>query len=237
MSAPEYAYSGTELDVFALAQNWKRYWGRQIAPYLAGEVLEVGAGIGTNTLQLQNGNVKRWCCLEPDGSLLRRLDTNTANKTVVPTEIRQGTVAELAREGREFDTVIYIDVLEHIEDDAAEVRLALSCLRSGGKLLVLSPAHQWLFTAFDRAIGHYRRYTATMLRKLTPSSAQLLRTWYLDTAGLSLSLGNRMLLKQAKPTPKQILTWDRLIIPISQVLDWLLAYRFGKTVLAAWQKR
>lgn len=73
------------------------------------------------------------------------------------------TLAALPRDSR-FDTILYIDVLEHIADDRAELVEAARRLNPGGYLVVLSPAHQWLFTAFDAAIGHVRRYTAKSLR-------------------------------------------------------------------------
>ncbi len=236
MSATGFSYSGTELDVFALARNWKAYWASEIAPHLKGDVLEVGAGLGTNTLPLQIEGVTSWCCLEPDDTLLTRLRTKLYGNTRVPTEIEHGILADYAREGRRFDTILYIDVLEHIEHDARELQVAISCLQPGGKLIVLAPAHQWLFTPFDQAIGHFRRYNKGMLAALTPPNAKLLRSWYLDCAGLTLSLANRLILKQAHPNSQQIITWDRWVIPFSRFADPLLGHQLGKTVVAVWTR-
>ena len=144
-----------------------------------------------------------------------------------------GTVQELARD-RLFDSVIYIDVLEHIQDDAAEVRRASSILRPGGYLVVLSPAHQFLFSPFDASIGHFRRYNRGTLSAVVPLKKVLLR--YLDSTGMLLSLANRLLLQQKLPTLKQILFWDKRIIPISRILDPVLGYRVGKSILGVWQK-
>ncbi|HEX7670077.1 MAG TPA: hypothetical protein VF395_10860, partial [Polyangiaceae bacterium] len=69
-----FAYVGTELDVFALAENWKRYYGSFLAPFLSGDVLEVGAGLGATTRALCDGSARRWTCLEPDPELARRID-------------------------------------------------------------------------------------------------------------------------------------------------------------------
>ena len=65
----EFKYVGSELDLFAAALNWKTYWSRQIRPFLKGDILEVGAGIGSNTRFLDPGNAGRWVCLEPDPEL------------------------------------------------------------------------------------------------------------------------------------------------------------------------
>jgi hypothetical protein len=59
--------------------------------------------------------------------------------------------------GQQFDSIIYIDVLEHIDADRDELERAANALQPGGFLVVLAPSHQWLYTALDKALGHYRR--------------------------------------------------------------------------------
>src|SRR5687768_2566047 len=150
MSEPtELPYVGNELELFAHARNWKRYWGTVIHRYLRGNVLEVGAGLGTNTraLRKQAANVRRWICLEPDSRLLDHLRKaiNSADESSPLTassniEARSGTIESLDV-SELFDAILYIDVLEHIEDDRAEIRRAAARLRHGGHLIVLSPAH------------------------------------------------------------------------------------------------
>jgi len=232
----DFTYVGGELELFAQAQNWKHYYRRLLAPYLRGDVLEVGAGLGATTQTLCAGNERSWLCLEPDPTLLARVQHSVATG-VLPANCRaqQGTVANLDA-GQQFDTILYIDVLEHIQDDAAEIRSAAGHLRPDGHLLVLSPAHPWLYTPFDQAIGHYRRYTRPMLRALTPPALRMERAYYLDAAGMVLSLGNRLLLRQAMPTARQIHFWDRRVIPISRVLDRLTGFNLGKTVICVWRK-
>jgi 2-polyprenyl-3-methyl-5-hydroxy-6-metoxy-1,4-benzoquinol methylase len=72
-------------------------------------------------------------------------------------EPRYGSTETLGPEER-FDTALYIDVLEHIRDDQTEVARVGRHLTPGGHLVVLAPAHQALYTLFDAAIGHFRRY-------------------------------------------------------------------------------
>ena len=73
-----------------------------------------------------------------------------------------GTLSELS-DSDKFDTILYMDVFEHIEDDRAELERAAAQLAPDGHLIVLAPAHQWLFTPFDESIGHYRRYSRRTL--------------------------------------------------------------------------
>ena len=149
-------------------------------------------------------------------------------------EARVGTLANL--DGGPFDVLLYIDVLEHIEDDRAELNLAAAKLKSGGRLIVLAPAHQWLFTPFDRSVGHFRRYNKRMLGELRPDGLELIALDYLDSAGLLASLANRCLLRQAMPMPWQIETWDRLLVPTSRLLDPPLRGCLGKSILGIWTK-
>ena len=237
---PDFRYAGSELDLFKKARNWKAYWRARIAEFVRGEVLEVGAGIGANTLALAGLAYERWTCLEPDAVLAARIELPPGgrHKTVV------GTVADLSADTKFkavlYDTILYIDVLEHIEDDRGEMARAAARLKPGGALIVMVPAHPFLFTPFDAAIGHFRRYTrASLLATSRTAAPETLRTEklvYLDAAGLLASAGHRVLLRGAMPTEWQILIWDRLLVPVSRLIDPIFAGRVGKNVLGVWRK-
>jgi len=232
----EYCYIGDELDLFSRANNWKSYWCRQIFPFLRGEVLEVGAGLGANTQLLFNDNCTGWVCLEPDSRLVNELKDNLRLKlNSAKIEIVNGTVSDLP-DSASFDSIIYIDVLEHIEKDSQEMLQAMARLREGGHLIVLSPAHQMLFSAFDARIGHFRRYSKATLKSVVPDSLKLRRLRYLDSCGMLASLANRLMLHQGLPNLKQIAFWDRTLVPLSILTDKCLGYSLGKTVLGVWQK-
>jgi 2-polyprenyl-3-methyl-5-hydroxy-6-metoxy-1,4-benzoquinol methylase len=231
-------YVGNELDLFQHARNWKSYFARQLAPFVRGDVLEVGAGIGGTTRVLNRGAFSSWTCLEPDHELADRLRQSLSSYTEIktPPSVITGVVDELPL-SESFDTVLYIDVLEHIERDADEVARAAKRLRPGGHIVTLSPAHNFLFTPFDEAIGHFRRYNRPLLRKLTPPECRLRRLRYLDSTGLLASLGNKLLLKSAHPTAGQIRFWDRVLVRCSRVTDLISAYQIGKSIVAIWQKK
>lgn len=230
-------YVGGELELFAEAHNWKRYLRSQLRSYLTGDVLEVGAGLGGTTRVLFPGDSTSWTCLEPDEQLASRIEQAVAAGELAEScRVRIGTLEDLDPE-RRFDAILYVDVLEHIEDDHGELSAAVGRLRPGGVVAVLSPAHEWLFTAFDESIGHFRRYDRGSLRELTPEGARLERFRYLDSVGVSASAANRLFLRSGMPTAGQIRVWDRLMVPISRMLDPLLGYRFGKSVLGVWRKQ
>jgi SAM-dependent methyltransferase len=228
-------YIGNELDLFALADCWKAYLGRKI-PHPGARVLEVGAGMGTTTAILCDGSSREWVCLEPDSKLLSRLEERIRlGNLPACCHPFHGVISELPRDEK-FDCILYVDVLEHIQADKEELEFAARRLEPSGRLIVLAPAHPFIFSDFDRAIGHFRRYTRRSLAALQPQGCRLIKCYHLDSLGLLTSLANRMLLKQSMPTREQILFWDRWLIPLTRVMDPLVGYSFGRVILGIWQK-
>ncbi len=228
------SYPGTELELFARATNWKAYIATQLAPYLRGRVLDVGAGIGANARALANPLVTKWTALEPDPRLAASIDeTSTDTRFSMRREVIVGTIERLPDTAR-FDTILYLDVLEHIEDDRGQAERASRLLNPGGHLIVLAPAHQCLFSPFDTAIGHYRRYSLKQLRALTPPGCRVELCQLLDSVGFLASLANRMMLRQSVPTERQIAIWDGFMVRASRVMDLIAFYRIGKSALIVW---
>ncbi len=237
--AKDHRYTGSELNLFAQAANWKAYIRNEIGPYVKGHVLEVGAGIGETTKALISGTEDSWTCLEPNRNLALRivgaLENESFAKNVIPRVI-VGKIDHRACD-RKFDTILYIDVLEHIEKDELEIRQATQRLEINGILVVLVPAHQYLFSPFDSEIGHFRRYNRKQLMAISPPETKLLRVRYLDSIGCLASLGNQLILRAGLPTRKQIIIWDRLMVPLSRIFDSVSAHKIGKSLYAVWQKR
>lgn len=236
-SAKSEDYIGTELELFAEAHAWKRYFASMIAPHIRGKVAEVGAGLGSTTIVLcQPDDPHPWICIEPDRAMAKHL-SGACRSGALPSrcQVHCGTLAEMP-ETATFDTVVYIDVLEHIEDDSAELARASARLKPGGRVVVLSPAWPHLYSEFDRSIGHFRRYTKSSLAGIEVQGIRHERSFYLDSAGYFASLANRILLRQSLPTPGQIKFWDRFIIPASRHLDAVLCRSVGRTVICVWQR-
>ena len=227
-------YVGHELELFQRATRWKSYYARALSRFIVGDVLEVGAGLGATSRFLCDGRQRSWTCLEPDPVLCHQIDASlSAQPLASPGRALLGTVASLPTETR-FDTILYVDVLEHIEDDRRELAASAARLRPGGHVIVLAPAHEALFSPFDKAIGHYRRYNKTSLLAAAPSVLQPVGSYYLDAAGMAASLANRVLLRASNPTDGQIRFWDQVLVPVSKVIDPMLAYSVGRSVVAIW---
>ncbi len=229
-----FKYEGDELVLFQHAKHWKKYFSEQIKPYIKGNVLEVGAGLGATTLLLNDGSAAKWLLLEPDKEMCAALKKKIEAKEL-PTncQLLFGTVDQTTST---FDTIIYIDVLEHIEKDAEEMKKAAALLNAGGHIIVLSPAFQFLYNPFDKVIGHHRRYNKKMIRNITRVELQLLSSRYYDSVGYFAALMNKLFLRKKYPTQKQVLFWDNWMVPVSKVTDQLFFHSFGKSIIAVWKK-
>lgn len=231
-----YLYPGNELELFVNARNWKKYFSAILKEYCKGSILEVGAGIGSNTLFLCENKNTKWTLLEPDSKMFNILKNKIASAELPYICTAQKGTIDLFNESEKFDTILYIDVLEHIENDKAEIAKASKLLNTGGHLIVLSPAFQFLFSPFDEAIGHYRRYTKKSLKKITPAELKEKKLFYLDSMGYFSSLMNKIFLNQKYPTKNQVRFWDKKTIPVSKITDKIFFHLFGKSVIGIWEK-
>lgn len=229
------AYVGRELDLFAIARNWKSYWSARLRPILGGSVLEVGAGVGANAPFLLGDRVRSLLSLEPDPGLAARLKARRDESRDPRWRVLCGTLAA-TRATPEFDAILYLDVLEHVADDAGELGEATRRLRPGGVLAVLAPAHRWLFSPFDAAVGHHRRYTRSTLEARVPPGLVRVSLAYLDSAGVALSLANKLLLRRTLPTAGNVAFWDGRVVPLAALVDPLTGRLFGRSVLGVWRK-
>jgi SAM-dependent methyltransferase len=230
-----FKYAGSELELFANATNWKSYWSNELHPYCGVNILEVGAGIGATARVFHNHQCERWVALEPDENLASQAKIAAqAGEFPANYKIHVGYTQSLDQ-NELFDTILYIDVLEHITDHKEELTRAAKHLLPGGRIIVLSPAHQWLFTPFDQAVGHVRRYNRASLLSAKPDHLNVERIFYLDSVGMFASLGNRLVLRSAMPNLSQIKIWDDWMVPASRVVDKLIFNSIGKTIVGIFQ--
>lgn len=221
-------YGGEELELFQLASNWKGYWSSKIPSHEGGSGLEVGAGIGGNIQFLLPKTGSLVVC-EPDEYFCTKYLQIIANSNK-RVSLKFGTLQEIDAELK-FDQIYYIDVLEHIKEDKLELIAASNHLNTGGSLFIVVPAHDFLYSNFDRKVGHFRRYNRDTIRQSTPPNLRIAELYYLDSVGFFLSLTNKISASKLSISIKKLLFWDKVLIPISVKIDWILRYRFGKSIL------
>lgn len=148
------------------APNYLRWIVERCEPHLGRRVLEVGAGTGSVTAQYAPGrevlaiDVSDWCVAE-----LQRRFASTPNVTV-----RQADLRQLSDEGLRFDSIVMLNVLEHIEDDVETLQRLQGLLEPDGRIVIYVPALNGLYGAWDRKVGHYRRYSPWRMREVLASA-------------------------------------------------------------------
>ena len=192
----------------------------EFGPYLRGRVLEVGAGTGTITRRLVERDPElSIVALEPAANLVGDLNSFAALTPRV-TAARQTLAEYLAGSHERFDAVVYLNVLEHVEDDATELRLAATALRPGGVLLVFGPAQEWLYSELDYNAGHYRRYSLGRLRQLARAAGfEVLSLHYFDVVGVLPYYVAYRLLRRPAISGSTLWGYDRLLVPVSRRLQ------------------
>jgi SAM-dependent methyltransferase len=198
-------------------------------PYVGSHVLEVGAGIGTFTLILAGRGV-RVTALEPEDELADILEERTRGLDGV--RVHRQTIGDAPADlVGDADSVISFNVLEHIPDDRGALEAMRSFLRPGGQLLLLSPAHPFLFGATDRAVDHERRYTKDGLgRLLTESGYDVADLRYVNPVGAAGWLVSSRLLRRTT-LPRGPLKLYEQLVPALRTID-RMRLPFGLSVWA-----
>ena len=131
-----------------------------------------------------------------------------------------------------YDTIIYLDVLEHIENDSEELIKAFNSLKPNGKLIINAPAFQHLYSNFDRDVNHFRRYNKNSMFKLFKDlNFSSYNMKYYDSLGYFLSLMSKFFTSDYKKNfQNKIKLWN-FLVPFSRLLDKFVFHLFGKSLL------
>ena len=223
-------YVGQELRVFRFARNWKRYWVKALFSRVPRDIpiIEIGSGLGGNYKFLSKFS-STYLGYEPD-SLLTSIAASSHGKNLFVC----GRLSDVKKTSKKI-VLVYADVLEHIEDDATELKNAAAILAKDSYLCILVPAHMRLYSKFDANIGHFRRYSVETISSIIPKEFDILSLRELDSIGYLLSSLAKKFSDRGKVSILQVMIWDALI-PLSKILDLLNIFS-GKSILVILQKR
>jgi SAM-dependent methyltransferase len=221
---------GHSLAILASVKNYNRWLFNSFRRYVGQEVLEVGAGIGNITQFLLDR--RRVVCLEPFEPFADYLKQRLAAfpSAQVLTRTIQDCPADDLPSGQ-FDTVLCLNVLEHIEDDDGALVRMRRMLRPGGRAIVLAPAMPRLFGQLDREMGHVRRYTRGSLKKAFMQAGLSVQTGrYMNLAGvLGWWLYGRALGRERIPKGPVSL-FDHLV-PLLGMIERFIPLPLGQSIL------
>jgi glycosyltransferase involved in cell wall biosynthesis len=212
------------LDSLAGTKRFNRWMADTIRPWIGTRVLELGAGIGNMTQQLAGGR-KHYVATDIDNEHLARLRVRFRGRPNL--EIRKCDLcdaADFAELKEKFDTVVCLNVVEHVSDDLAALRNIRSALAPGGRAIVLVPQDQGVFGTLDEVLGHCRRYDPTQLQKLMDNAGFVLdRTIQFNRVTRPGWWWNGRVLKRRSFGRLQLRVFDWLV-PFSRRVDAMLPW-------------
>lgn len=234
-------YAGRDLEVMAFAENYHRWILQVFKPFLGMRVVEVGAGTGSFSQLVLEHSITSLSLVEPSTRmhqiLSQRITQSDAGMRIKTYNTLFVNVADQIKLRQQPDSIIYVNVMEHIEDDMAELRAVYQTLERDGRLFIFVPALQWLFGGFDRQIGHYRRYSRSELeKKCIRAGFKIVKSVYFDFAGIVPWGIKYRLLKSKTLEIRSVKFYDRFVVPAARAIESMIEPPIGKSVLLIAEK-
>jgi SAM-dependent methyltransferase len=206
-----------------------------------GRVLEVGCGIGTITsLILAEPAVTSVHGIDLDPAYVDRALAHCSDErlTACASSLEEfDSETQSAAVDASFDRIVCSNVLEHIEDDVAAMQDFARLLRPGGKVLLLVPAHPWLFSSLDENLSHFRRYRKTDFEALAAKSGlRLARTRHFNPLGILGWWLNGKVLRRPTLPAGQLRAYSRFAVPVSRVIDRMNPLPLGISILGVFER-
>jgi len=229
-------YTIEDQERMAKAENYFAWQGRVVRKELGRRVLEVGCGLGNFTRMLLDREAVIAVDLEPECiERLRRRYADRGNLHAFVYDLRDPEFRDLAR--FHPDSCVCLNVLEHVEDDAAALDSMASVLSPGGVIVLLVPAFQTLYGPIDRNLGHYRRYSrGAMVRLAQRTGLRVRKVHYSNLVGFFGWWANSHIFKREAQSEGQIEVFDRYLVPLMSAAERLVRPPFGQSLIAVLEK-
>ncbi|HJN25879.1 MAG TPA: class I SAM-dependent methyltransferase [Rhodospirillales bacterium] len=224
-------YEGADLEVLANVHRYQCWIVESFQPYLSGRAVEFGAGIG-NISTLIRPYVTSLDLVEPSANLAAPLQQRFAGDDGIaiygePLEIRLPAIGD-----ETYDSVLLVNVLEHIEDDIGALDGFYRILKPGGHLLLFVPALKFLYSDLDKLVGHFRRYQKPELdERVAGAGFGIIQSRYFDILGVAPWWLFNTMLGATGFSPLLTGINDAAVVPLSRGMEGLVAPPFGKNVL------
>jgi len=227
------------LEVIAKADLFNKWMFESIEEFAKGNILEIGSGIGNISRFFIQKNFQITLSDVDDFYLntLRNQFSHSANvQDFVKVDLQDTTFEKNYGSLREkFDTVFYLNVLEHLQDDGLAIRNSLFMLKPGGFLIILVPAYSFLYSRMDKALNHYRRYNRKRLNALLSNHGMpVKKSFYFNAAGIGAWLYAKA--TQLETVPEKEMKSFNKIVPLAKMLDKILLHKIGLSVVSIAQK-
>ena len=201
-----------------------------VAPFLGRSVLEVGSGMGAFSEQLAARGLDRLVLSDADEFFLSRLRERYGGRDDI--EFAQIRLPGRIEIGEPVESVVAMNVLEHIEDDAQALRDLAAVVTPGGRIVLWVPAYMQLYGEFDRKLGHVRRYTPKTIRAAVERAG--LRTSYVRPLNLLGALAWWVAVRRGgvqRPNNRLAALYDAVVVPVSRTLEKVVRPPFGQSLV------
>lgn len=229
-------YAADDLETMQQARRYAAHVFDLFREDVGKRVLEVGCGIGTMTQRLLEVS-ERVVGIEPNLNCVRQtraLFDGHPRFSLRICHLEECDPIELA--AQEFDTVVCVNVLEHIENDVAALKQFASLLVPGGRVVIFVPAVQAAYGPLDAELGHHRRYSKKSLSDAFAAAGLRLRTLrYTNPIGLLGWMYNARITKSTAHSLTQVKLFESLVAPWALPLEKLVAPPIGLSLIAVGQ--
>jgi len=235
----EKRYAADDLETMSEAVRYQTHVFELLRPHVGSRVLEVGCGIGTMSRRLVDG-AERLVCIEPNvncAARAREVLDDDPRITLRVCHLEECSRTELQQQ--RFDTIVCVNVLEHIEDDIRALRLFHDVVApAGGRVVIFVPAVQAAYGPLDAALGHHRRYSKRSLgRAFSDAGLDLVTMKYTNPMGLLGWMYNAHISRATEHTREQIRLFERFVAPWALPLERLVSPPLGLSLFAVGRPR
>ena len=232
-------YAADDLQTMSEAVRYQAHIFDLLRPHLGSRVLEVGCGIGTMSRRLVDV-AERLVCIEPNlncAARAREVLDGDPRALLRVCHLEECSRAELLQQ--RFDTIVCVNVLEHIEEDIRALRLFRDVVApDDGRVVIFVPAVQAAYGPLDAALGHYRRYSKRSLgRAFSSAGLDLVTMKYTNPIGLLGWMYNAHISRTTEHTPEQVRLFERFVAPWALPLERLVSPPLGLSLFAVGRLR
>jgi SAM-dependent methyltransferase len=210
------------------ARNYRKYEYDTVAPHVGRALLEVGSGLGHFSEQFA-GRLDYLVVSDNDAFCVEQLAKRYADNDAV--EVLDLALPADIKIKRKVDTVVMMNVLEHIKDDVQALKDLAAVVEPGGRIVIWVPGYMQLYGDFDRKVGHVTRYTPKTLEATVTGAGldiDVLKpinflggiAWWLAVRRGGVGY----------PNPKLVKIYDRTVVPVTRAIERVVRPPFGQTV-------
>ena len=229
-------YTVRDQERMQLAGRYFQWQADLAASAVGRRVIEVGCGLGNFTQHLIDREIVVATDIESSCTALLAARFPKSDNLVIHTaSVLSPEFASMER--YKPDSVVCLNVLEHVEDDTLALHQMHHVLQAGGRVALIVPAFMALYGPIDRLLGHYRRYSKKSIVRLAHATGfNVIALRYMNTVGCLGWWVNSHILRKTEQSETQIKLFDRWVVPIMRRAEDVLPPPFGQSLFVILEK-